>query len=201
VNLAATPEPDADIEMTLVHASIAGMEGQDLRVLALLTTWLGVHHTYVNADRLIRFVAAQESQRVQAYWAAVSRWLACDRRLARLGHAPPGSPIELLPAGNAFQVARHGEDERFAGSCMSVPRGTLRDRTADVLTPEELARHHRGYRHRVLLGPSWRADVWAVLEAAPDLSVAEAARRAGCAFATAWQASRDFRVLQAASRA
>jgi len=35
-------------------------------------------------------------------------------------------------------------------------------------------------RNRVLGGPSWRADVWTVLEGDPDVNVAEAARRAGC---------------------
>jgi hypothetical protein len=75
------------------------------------------------------------------------------------------------------------EDERFAGT--SLPAGTLRDRTADVLTPEELASLHPGYRNRVLMGPTWRADVWTVLEGAPSLTPAEAAREAGCGFATA----------------
>jgi len=35
--------------------------------------------------------------------------------------------------------------------------------------------------------PTWRADVWTVLERSPELSVAEAARRAGSSFAGAWQ--------------
>jgi molybdenum-dependent DNA-binding transcriptional regulator ModE len=34
-----------------------------------------------------------------------------------------------------------------------------------------------------------------VLEADPELSVAEAARQAGCAFGTAWQVVQDFRLL------
>ncbi len=54
---------------------------------------------------------------------------------------------------------------------------------------------HRGYRNRVLMGPSWRADVWTVLERTPDVSISEAARRASCSFATAWQAARDFRLI------
>jgi hypothetical protein len=80
-----------------------------------------------------------------------------------------------------------------------VPRGTLRDRPEDVLSPEVLVRRHAGYRNRVLLGPSFRADVWTVLERAPDLSVADVARRASCSFATAWQVVRDFRLLRVAT--
>ena len=76
--------------------------------------------------------------------------------------------------------------------------GTLRDRAADVLSPDELVRHHAGYRNRVLMGPSFRADVWTVLERAPELSVADVARRASCSFATAWQTAADFRLLREA---
>lgn len=48
------------------------------------------------------------------------------------------------------------------------------------------------------MGPSWRADAWTVLEQAPELSIAEVARRASCSFATAWQVAQDFKVLHQA---
>ena len=84
MNFAAKPRPDADLEATLVHASSLGMVDGDLRVLSVLTTWLGVHHAHVNADRLVRLSAAETSERVRAYWAAIATWLAKDRRFARL---------------------------------------------------------------------------------------------------------------------
>jgi len=194
MNFAGDAETDAEIEPTLVQASIAGVDQDDLRVLAVLTTWLGVHHARINADRLVRLVGAQASARVRAYWASVAQWLAKDRRLARLVAGYSGDAIDLLAVGTAFQIGRKGEDERFSGSPLRVPAGTLRDRPADVLTPTELAERHRTYRNRVLMGPTWRADAWTVLEKAPDLSVAEVARRAGCSFATAWQVAQDFRL-------
>jgi hypothetical protein len=44
MNVAAEPsEAPANIEDTLVGASVAGMEGGDLRTLAVLVTWLGQH--------------------------------------------------------------------------------------------------------------------------------------------------------------
>ena len=45
----------------LLAASIEGVEHDDLRVLALLTTWLGAHHPWVNVDRPTRAVAEQSS--------------------------------------------------------------------------------------------------------------------------------------------
>ena len=198
MNFAAEPRVDADIESTLLHASELGMLEGDLRVLSLLTTWVGVHHARVNADRLVRLVGEHAAERVRAYWSAVAVWLGKDRRLARLVKAFGGAPVDLLSTGNAFQLARRGADERFTKSKLRVPRGTLRDRLDDVLTPEALVRRHGGYRNRVFMGPTWRADVWTVLEREPDLAVAEVARRASCSFATAWQTAQDFRLLRQA---
>jgi hypothetical protein len=197
MNFAAKADADADIESTLLHASVLGMDEGDLRVLAVLTTWLGMHHAHVNADRLVRLVGAHSSERVRAYWAAIATWLKKDRRLGRLVGAYHGAPSDLLPTGTEFQIKRRGEDERFTGSILRVPKGTLRDRHEDVLSPEVLVRRHAGYRNRVLMGPSFRADVWTALERAPDLSIAEIARKASCSFATAWQAAQDYRLLRA----
>lgn len=198
MNFAAKSQSDADIERTLVHASVVGMDDGDLRVLAVLTTWLGVHHPHVNADRLVRIVGDHPSERVRAYWAALAKWLAKDRRLARLSGAYEDAPIELLQTGNEFQIKRRGEDERFIGSKLRVPNGTVRNRPEDVLSPETLIRLHAGYRNRVLMGPSFRAEVWTALEHQPDLSIAAVARKALCSFATAWQAAQDYRLLRAA---
>ena len=201
MNFAAASNSDAKIEETLVHASALGMDDHDLRVLSVLTTWLKVHHDYLNADRLVRCVSEHASQRVHAYWSAVASWLDKDRRLARLRKLHDGGTVDLLPVGTDFQIARRGEDERFSGSVLRVPAGTLRDREADVLSPAELVRRHAGYRNRVRLGPTWRADVWTVLEHAPNAPVAEIAKRAGCSFATAWQVVRDFSLLHPSEEA
>lgn len=93
---AGESERDADIENTLVFASVSGMEQDSLRTLSVLTTWLGVHHPHVNADRLIRIVDQQNSERVRAYWSAIGRWLRKDRRFARLESLYDGPPVELL---------------------------------------------------------------------------------------------------------
>jgi hypothetical protein len=198
MNFAAKPERDADLDSTLVHASQLGMDEGDLRVLSVLTSWLGVHHAHVNADRLVRLATADTSQRVRAYWAATALWLMKDRRFARLNSSYGGPRVDLLFVGTDFQLKRRGEDPRFIGSKLKVPAGTLRDRDDDVLSPVALARQHAGYRNRLLMGPTWRADVWTVIERAPELTVAEVARKASCSFATAWQVVQDFKLLRSA---
>jgi len=195
MNFASEADYSADIEVTLLHASLLGMEEHDLRVLSVLSTWLGVHHRHLNVDRLIRGARELTSQRARGYWAAVATWLTQDRRFHRLLSLHEGAPVELLQVGSAFQITRHGEDERFKGSALLVPKGALRDRVVDVLTPVTLAQRHPVYRGRVLMGPSWRADVWVALEQNPNVSVSELARRVGCSFATAWQVAQDYSVL------
>lgn len=195
---AARAERDANIEDTLLAASVEGMDRGDLRMLAVLVTWLGIHHERINADRLVRAVTATRSPRVLAFWAAVARWLERDRRLARLADVYVGPRLDLLSAGTDFQVKRHGEDPRFLEGPLRVPAGVLRDRPSDVLSPEELAKSHRVYRWRVILGPTYRADLWAANEAEPDLSAADLARRSYASFASAWQVKRDAGIVNSA---
>lgn len=196
MRFAGDANPEAPIEETLVFASSLGMDDADLRVLSVLTTWLGMHANHVHADRLVRCVAEQPSIRVRAYWAAIAHWLRKDRRFARLAALYDGPTVDLLPVGTDFQIARRGEDERFKDSILRVPSGTLRHREADVLAPDVLLGRHHGYRNRIKMGPTWRADVWTVLEQTPSLSVAEAARRVGCSFSTAWQVAQDFALIR-----
>lgn len=193
--LAADPLRNPNIEDTLLAASIEGMEQDDRRVLALLMTWLEVHADWINADRLTALVTCHPGERVRAFWSAVARWLGKDRRFSRLAKAYSGPRLDLLTTDTDFHLQRSGEDPRFAGGPMRVPGEVLRNRKGDVLTPQELARRHDAYRRRILLGPSYRADMWAELDQDPRLSAAELARRSYGSFATAWHVKRDWEVL------
>ena len=195
---AAEASDHPNIEDTMLAASIEGLEGDDLRVLAILTTWVEIHHPRIHADRLLRSLKAQPSPRVRAYWASIGAWLGKDRRLARLTAVYNGPRIDLLRTGTSFQLVRRGEDSRFQGTSMRVPLGVLRDRRSDVLSPVELARQHKTYRCRVQMGPSFRADRWAALEDAPHLSAAQLARRTYGSFATAWNVKQDWALLESA---
>jgi hypothetical protein len=88
----ASPTPD--LEATLVRASIEGMERGDLRVLAVLVSWFGVHAGRVDADRLTRLVVLQASKRVRAL-----RWRVTGRTggsSARSSAFPPDRGVCLL---------------------------------------------------------------------------------------------------------
>ena len=198
INLAGTsPEIDSNIEDTLMAASIEGMEKDDLRVLSLLMTWIEVHHSWINADR-ITILAKKQSSRVKAFWSAIGIFLKSDQRFKRLQKIYGGKKIDLLRVGTDFQMKRKGEDERFKNSPLKVPSGTLRNRKVDVLSPQELAIKHQAYHHRILMGPSYRADMWALLESYPNLSPTELARLTYGSFATAWNVLHSFELLHVA---
>jgi hypothetical protein len=192
MNFAAPAKANANIEDTLVFASELGMLEDDLRVLSILVQWLETHQDLVHTSRLLRLVQERSAPRIHAFWAAVGTWLEKDPRFRRFQKLYEGEVISLLAVGNEFQIARRGEDSRFAGTPLLVPAGILRQRKGDVLAPVALARTHKGYRNRLLMGATWRADIWTALEADPSLSAAAVARKAYCAFATAWRVKRDF---------
>jgi hypothetical protein len=195
MNFTASPSAEPNIEDTILFASIEGVDNYDLRVLAVLVTWFGIHASWINADRLIKMVEAQSSPRLRAFWSALASWHKKDRRFARLARLYVGQRQDLIETGTDFQVRRHGEDPRFQGSPIRVAANALRDRTSDVLQPAVLAQRHSAYRCRVMMGPSYRADMWAALERDPTLSAAELARRTYGSFATAWHVKREFRLL------
>lgn len=191
--VAATPLRDANIEDALLGAVASGMEEDDLRRLGLAMQWIALHARAINADRLVRAVPLLPGERSRACWAAIARWHKADRRWKRL--AGRRESADLLRVGNAFQIQRRGPDPRFVGTALRVPAGTLRERPGDVLEPTALAKWHNGYRHRIMLGPSYRADMWAIAEREPEASASALARRSYGSFATAWQVRQDLAVL------
>lgn len=112
--------------------------------------------------------------------------------MPRLVKRYTGPRHDLADVGTDFQIKRHGEDLRFQGSPIRVAANLLRDRDADVLAPADLARRHLAYRRRIIMGPGYRADMWAALERDGSLSPAALAKKTYGSFATAWRVRRDF---------
>ena len=120
--------------------------------------------TYVNADRLVRIVEGLSDNSVKAFWQSVARWKVKDRRLARL--------LKLKTKESCTLPRSHANSDK-------------------ILSRYDLVRRHDMYKSRVIMGPNYRADMWALLEQNPDLKAAELARLAYASFATAWGVIRD----------
>jgi hypothetical protein len=159
MNFAARPAQDPNIEDTLLFASADAIEKPDLRTLAVLVTWFGVHSCWLSVDRLTHLVSEQSSERVRALWSSLARWQEKDSRFVCLSKLYTGPHQDLLHLGTEFQIKRHGVDPRFRGGVLRVAANVLRDRVADVLSPADLAKRHRAYHFRIMIGPSYRADM------------------------------------------
>src|SRR5262245_7130833 len=113
MNFAVKPEPNPNIEDTLLFAAGEAMDRDDLRVLAMLVAWFFVHARWVNADRLTTLVAASGSPRVRALFSALASGLPRDRRFSRLARLYRGKRVDVVGQAAFFHIKRHGEDPRF----------------------------------------------------------------------------------------
>jgi len=187
-----TQEPN--IEETLVAASIAGVSG-DLRMLSLLTDWIDIHFSWINVDHLTTLVAANDDKRVQVFWTACAQWKKTDSRFQKLRNLSKGKRVPLISDPTGFLLKRSGEDPRFKETILLIPNKTLRHRPVDIDPPERLSKMHKAYRYRIMFGPTYRADLLATLEREPAISTADLARRCYSSFSAAWEAKKDFEIL------
>jgi hypothetical protein len=197
--LSGTPIYNGNIEDTIFAASIAGMAG-DFRILSLLVDWLDAHSKQVLADRLFKLANNCFDQRVKAFWKAIGKWKKSDPRFRRFAKLYRRQRIDLLFSGTEFHVRRSGEDVRFENSSLRVPATAgLRHRPEDVMSPSEVAKIHHAYYCRLIIGPTYRADMWAELDLEPELAAAELARRTYGSFATAWEVKRQWEIIHCAA--
>jgi hypothetical protein len=196
--ITSEPSENPNIEDTILAVSIEGLKGEH-RSLSLLVNWLEVHSGALNANRLIRMVTLLEDERLVCFWSALSKHILADFRFTKLKKLYKGKRLDLLKTGMNFQLGRFGEDPRFAKSCFRVPANVLRNRPRDILPPARLARLHSVYRYRIMIGPSYRADQWALLEQSKEHSSSELARLSYSSFGSAWQTKQDFDTLNKVS--
>ena len=194
--LSGKSAPNPNIEDSLLSAAKEGMAG-DFRTLSLLVNWLEIHLPYVNADRMNRILQQENEERLKAFWIAIAQRFKTDRRFASLARKMRGRQIDLIESKSSYLLQTKGCDPRFEKTCLRVPAGLLRHRPKDILSPNELAKHHIGYRYRIIMGPSYRADMWAQIELQPNLSTAELARVCYGSFATAWKVIQDKKLVAA----
>lgn len=201
-------DPPPALEHVIVSAAAAAFP-RDYRLLSVVTTWLGVHAARVHVGELARLLPCAEQNcadpvRFRAYWAGIAHWLRKDNRWSKVARMYPGPPVYLSRLDRAVvkaAIEHKGEDPRFTGSRLRVPVGMLRDRPADVASPEAMAANHPWYHERLRQGPTYRADCWAELERDPAMTAAALARRVGCTYPVAHRAVRDRSIVMSPSAA
>ena len=194
MNFAAHPDWTVNIEDTLMQASQLAMINHDYRVFDVLVTWLETHAAWINVNRLTR-LAWRAEDRVKAFWTAFAKTRKKDRRFFRLMFLYMGPVVSLVEDSAEFNLKRYGEDPVFMGGPVRFHARMLRRRREDVLSPSQLAKRHKTFHCRVLMGPSYRADMWALLDRHPELNVSTLARKTYGSYATAWRVRREWNIL------
>ena len=188
-------ENNPNIEDCIIAAATEGVYG-DFRTLSMLTDWFFIHHKFVNVDRLTRALKLSKDSRVKCYFSSIGKWLQKERAYKKLSKIYRGEVLLLgLSADYKFLIKRNGEDERFIGSKMLVANKTLRSRLDDIASSKELASKHQDYFYRVLIGPSYRADMISHLSRNSSLTASQLAKNTYGSFATAWEVMKDVKLL------
>ncbi|MBF0362410.1 MAG: hypothetical protein HQK49_15440 [Oligoflexia bacterium] len=185
-------------EDVLVSASIEGVEGK-YRTLSLVASWCFYHFQKINVTCLINQVSKIENPVVRAFWSAMGTALSKDRRFKKLEKVYSGPRINC-PGAEGFHFKKYGEDQNFINSVLKVPaNGLIRIREKDTVSPSELCKINPFYKWRTIIGPSYRADMWALAENNKNTKASELARKSHGSFATAYAVLQDQRYLAAAN--
>jgi len=187
---------EPNIEDVLLAASMEGLQG-DFRTLCLLVDWVSIHLKQINIDRLTSVLRQLDDKRLRAFWSGIAYWQRKDPRMAKLRRIYRGPRIPLQSKNVIqFHLKRDGEDERFQGSSFLVPAKVLRHRITDIATPEWVAKNHLAYRYRIIIGSTYRADMWARLRVNPKASPSELAQLSYGTYQTARQACLDYKIVK-----
>jgi len=184
-----------NIEDTIISAVLEGI-ASDYRTLSLITNWIEIHFERINVDRLFRAAQEIDESQARAYFANLAFMLTPDRRFEKFKKLYKGDKI-LLGQNKEYSylVDRHGLDGRFEKGKLIIAQKTLRDRKEDILSIQDLAKLHKIYYYRLLIGPTYRADMMATLNLNPNLSISDLARTTYGSFATAWAVMNDYKFL------
>ena len=130
------------------------------------------------------------------YFSSLGKWLQKDSGYKKLSKIYRGEPQNLgLNSEYQFLINRNGEDERFKGTKLLVAKKTLRSRHEDILNSSDLSKIHKDYYYRVLIGPSYRADMVSQYLNDRSLNAGQLAKKTYGSYATAWEVMKHINLL------
>ena len=202
------PSVYPDIESVIVSASMEMVNKKDNRIGGLLVDWLTIHYPRINVDKLTKFVFSlngPDYKFVRIFWCATAqRFLSKDQRFKRLSEMYKGRRVNFADRflksrarkTTKMLIEIKGEDKRFIGTCIRVPKGYFSERPLQIFSADMVAKNHLFYYYRVMMGPSYRADSWALLQQYPNISAYALQKRACCSYRTAYMVKKDYELLK-----
>lgn len=184
-----------DIEATLLDACYEIRN--DARLLALLMSWLQVHGRYVIIEKLMKLTKRREKIKGENPWVAAIAAFAVDRGFHKWKRLveKQAKPVYLHDRDLVQSLIRlNGEEEYLSRQNFVIPKGSLRIRESDVLSPEQLVRINRQYRNRYLYGASWRADIITAIEEGLK-NPFQIAKTIGCSYEPAHRVFSEYKMV------
>jgi len=200
-----------NIEASIISASIEAVNNKDSRIGGLLVDWITSHYLRINVDRLTKFIFSLSDldyKFVKIFWCAnAQRFFAKDQRFKRLSELYNGRRVNFadrfLKKGQKkstkMLIEIKGEDERFKRTCIRIPKGYFSERPHQIFPVSIIAKNHLPYRYRVMMGSSYRADLWALLESDSNMSAYALGKKAYCSYRSAYIAKKDYEILKRTS--
>lgn len=197
-----------NIESAIISASVEAVNNKDTRIGGLLVDWITAHYLRINVDRLTKFIFSLDSREykfVKIFWCAnAQRLFTKDQRFKRLSNLYRNKRVNFADRfinTKAQKVTKmlikiKGEDERFKKTCIRVPKGYFSKRPHQIFPVSVIAKNHLTYRYRVIMGPSYRADLWALLEKNPHISAYALGKKVHCSYRAAYIAKKDYELLK-----
>ena len=197
-----------NIESTLISASIEAVNNKDNRMGGLLVDWITIHYLRINVDRLTKFVfslSKSDYKFVKIFWCAnAQRLFTKDQRFKRLSELYKGRRVNFADRfvkkrqkkATKMLIEIKGEDGRFKRTCIRVPKGYFSERPQQIFPVSVVAKNHLPYRYRVMMGPSYRADLWALLDSDSNISAYALGKKAHCSYRSAYIAKKDYEFLK-----
>ena len=199
---------DPNIEASIISASIEAVNNKDNRIAGLLVDWFTTHYLRVNVDRLTKFIFSlndSDYKFVKIFWCAnAQRLFIKDQRFKRLSKLYSGKRLNFADRSvergqkrvTKMLIEIKGEDERFKRTCIRVPKGYFSERPHQIVPVSVIAKNHLPYRYRVMMGSSYRADLWALLDSDPNISAYALGKKAHCSYRSAYIAKKDYELLK-----
>ena len=184
-----------DIEETLL--SVIETFPGDHRLASVLLSWIKVHGKHVIVEKMAKIAKRAEhgGNGASTWLSLVAAWaVECGYhkwgKLAR----PVAGPVYLYdPDVSESAIGLKGLLSWPDPLGFRIPKGSLRIRESDVLTPDELIAVNPQYRNRYLYGASWRADIITAVQQGISSPMA-ISRLLGCSYEPAHRISREYRM-------
>jgi hypothetical protein len=186
-----------DIEKTIVESIIEAPN--DPRLISLLLSWIEVHGKYVIVEKLSKLI---EQTLINNNDFKKNRWIyvlaayafsrkyhkwkkLCCNGSKKIYVYPKELTLSAIKIKGAIPWAK-----KFN---ILIPKNSLRVRTNDILSPQDLLKKNLQYKNRYIYGVCWRADIVSAVQLGIKKPTA-ICQILGCSYEPAHRISKEYQM-------